>query len=52
MPAGVGVMLYFNLIAQEWLPIVVGTVVSTFVVMFVTGFLAEKLEPAKEQGDE
>lgn len=42
VPAGVGVMLYFDLIAREWLPIVVGTVVSTFVVMAVTGW-AEQL---------
>ncbi len=42
VPAGVGVMLYFDLIAREWLPIVVGTVISTFVVMAVTGW-AEQL---------
>ncbi len=42
VPAGVGVMLYFDLIAREWLPIIVATVVSTFVVMAVTGW-AEQL---------
>ena len=42
VPAGVGVMLYFDLIAREWVPIVVGTVVSTFIVMAVTGW-AEQL---------
>ena len=52
VPAGVGVMVYGDLIAAEWLPITVATVVSTFVVMFVTGFLAERLEPAGEQGDD
>lgn len=50
VPAGVGVMVYGDLIAAEWLPITVATVVSTFVVMFVTGMLTEKLE-AKEQVD-
>lgn len=45
VPAGVGVMVYFDLIRREWLPITVGTVVSTFVVMAVTGWLAERLEP-------
>lgn len=49
VPAGVGVMVYFDLIGSEWLPITVGTVVSTFVVMAVTGWVAEKLEP-KEDG--
>ena len=29
VPAGVGVMAYFGLIAREWLPIVVATVVSS-----------------------
>ncbi len=43
VPAGVGVMLYFDLIAREWLPIVVGTVVSTFVVMAVTGWTEQLL---------
>jgi len=45
VPAGVGVMVYFDLIRSEWLPIAVGTVASTFVVMAVTGWVAEKLEP-------
>jgi len=44
VPAGVGVMVYSELIAAEWLPITVATVVSTFVVMAVTGVLAQKLE--------
>ena len=43
VPAGVGVMLYFELIGREWLPILVGTVVSTFVVMAVTGWLEQLL---------
>ena len=50
VPAGVGVMVYGDLIAAEWLPITVATVVSTFVVMAVTGMLAQKLEPS-EQSD-
>ena len=48
VPAGVGVMLYFDLIAQEWLPILVGTIVSTFVVMAVTGWVEQLLG----EGDE
>jgi len=44
VPAGVGVMVYSDLIAAEWLPICVATIVSTFVVMAVTGKLAEGLE--------
>jgi holin-like protein len=44
VPAGVGVMVYFGLIGRQWLPIVVATVVSTFVVMAVTGWVATRLE--------
>lgn len=44
VPAGVGVMLYFDLLTHEWLPILVATVVSTFVVMFVTGHLTQRLD--------
>jgi len=44
VPAGVGVMLYFDLLAAEWLPIVVATVASTFVVIFVTGHLTQRLD--------
>ena len=44
VPAGVGVMVYFDLIAREWFPIVVATVLSTFVVMAVTGKVAGRLD--------
>lgn len=47
VPAGVGVMLYFDLIGREWLPIVVGTLVSTFVVMAVTGWVEQWLGTKK-----
>ena len=50
VPAGVGVMVYSDLIAAEWLPITVATIISTFVVMAVTGVLAQKLEN-REQGN-
>ena len=50
VPAGVGVMVYGDLIAAEWLPISVATVLSTFVVMAVTGKLVQKLE-APEPSD-
>mgnify|MGYP001156645551 CR=1 FL=1 len=44
VPAGVGVMLYFDLIAKEWLPIAAGTIISTFVVMAVTGWCERLLD--------
>jgi len=50
VPAGVGVMLYFDLIGREWLPIVAATVISTFVVMAVTGW-TEKLLDRNEESE-
>lgn len=44
VPAGVGVMVYFDLLAAEWLPIMVSTLLSTFVVMAVTGWVARWLD--------
>lgn len=37
VPAGVSLMLYFDIIGKEWLPIVVSSAVSTAIVIFVTG---------------
>lgn len=37
IPAGVSLMLYFDVIAQEWLAIVVAAAVSTAIVILVTG---------------
>lgn len=37
VPPGVALMLYFDLIEKEWLPITVATVVSTALVLVVTG---------------
>lgn len=50
VPAGVGVMVYFDLIAVQWLPICVAMVLSTFVVMAVTGWVEQKMERDEESG--
>jgi holin-like protein len=52
VPAGVGVMVYGELIAAEWLPITVATVLSTFVVMAVTGKIAQNMESPDDDGGE
>lgn len=44
VPAGVGVMVYFELIAREWLAISVAMVLSTFAVMAATGWTEAWLE--------
>lgn len=48
VPVGVGVMLYFDLLAREWLPILAATVLSTFIVIAVTGHVTQGL--AREPG--
>lgn len=37
VPPGVALMLYFDIIAKEWIPITVATVVSTAIVLVATG---------------
>lgn len=39
IPPGVALMLYFDLIGKEWLPITVATIVSVLIVLLVTGHL-------------
>jgi holin-like protein len=43
IPAGVGLMLYLDLIASQWVAIVVASAVSTIIVMLVTGFIHQYL---------
>lgn len=38
VPAGVGVMRCFNLISEQWLPIVGASVISTFIIIATTGW--------------
>jgi len=51
VPAGVGVMVYFDMLKQEWLPIVSATVLSTFAVMAVTGWTGAWLEKRGGEGN-
>ncbi|MCM2264668.1 MAG: CidA/LrgA family protein [Desulfuromonadales bacterium] len=51
VPVGVGVMLYFDLLAREWLPIVAATVLSTFVVIAMTGHVTQGLAKEKGRGE-
>lgn len=39
VPAGVGVMRCFGLISQQWVPIVFASVISTFIIIFITGWV-------------
>ena len=44
VPPGVGLILYFDLISNQWLAIATGTIVSTFAVLTVSGILGSILE--------
>ena len=52
VPVGVAVMLYFDLLAREWLPILAATILSTFVVLAATGLVARGLSSGKEEGED
>ena len=43
VPAGTGVMIYLQLIAEEWLPITAALIVSTIGAMIVTGLVLNGL---------
>ncbi len=44
VPPGVGVMMYWDLIAREWLPILVSYVLSTIIVLLTVGHICQYME--------
>lgn len=51
VPAGVGIILYLDLLRAEWLPIVVSLVVSTLLGMAVTALIFDLLLKRAERKD-
>ncbi len=51
VPPGVGVMLHFDLIGREWLPMVVTVLASTAAVLAVTGWITAALVRRVEERD-
>jgi len=49
VPAGVGVMAYFNVIERTWLPIAVSVLVSTLFVLVFAGVLEDRLRRLVER---
>ena len=43
VPPGVGLMLQYDLLRREWLPIVLGSAASTVAVVLVVGWLQQRL---------
>lgn len=52
VPAGTGVMLHFQRMADEWLPITAALIGSTFIAMAVTALVLKALTPARAQEEE
>lgn len=51
VPVGVALMLYFELLSSQWLPIVAATAGSTFVVLAVTGLVSSALSADGKKGE-
>ena len=52
VPPGVAIMLYFNIIKAQFWPIVVSSVVSTILVLAVTGWVHQFYGTAKNKAGE
>lgn len=52
VPPGVALMLYFDIIKAELLPIVVATVISTMLVMITTGWTDQYLRKLNNKKEE
>ena len=51
VPPGVALMLYLDIIKAELLPIVVATVVSTVLVLVVTGWTHQRLKVREQENE-
>ncbi|MFN4282163.1 MAG: CidA/LrgA family protein [Alphaproteobacteria bacterium] len=51
VPAGVGIILYFDLLREEWLPLVVSLIVSTLIGMAATALIFDRLLKRAERRD-
>lgn len=44
VPYGVGMILYFEVLKAHWLPILIATVISTILTLYITAFIQQKFE--------
>ena len=47
VPAGVGIMVHFHRVADEWLPLLLSLVISTAATLIVTALVMKLLMPAQ-----
>jgi len=52
VPAGTGVMLHLQLVAREWLPLLLSVIVSTLLSLVVTALLMHFLQSSKTEPGE
>lgn len=51
VPAGTGILLHLHTLKQEWLPLTISLIVSTFLAMAVTALLVQALSRKQHAGD-
>ena len=51
VPPGVAIMVYFDIIKAQLIPIVVATIISTVIVLVVTGWVHQLVEKIKSNGN-
>ena len=49
VPAGIGLMNCLGIIADQWIPIVFATVISTFIIIAVTGWVHQLVRSASSK---
>ena len=52
VPAGVGIMVHFHRVADEWLPLLLSLVISTAATLIVTALAMKLLMPTKAASGE
>lgn len=51
VPAGAGIMMYFNIISKFAAAIIIATFLSTFLVLLITGHVTQGLMAVKRKGE-
>ena len=51
IPPGVAIMVYFDIIKAQLIPIAIATVISTVLVLVVTGWVHQLIEKIKSNGN-
>ncbi|PCH77955.1 MAG: murein hydrolase transporter LrgA [Flavobacteriaceae bacterium] len=44
IPYGVGMMVYFDVLKENWIPIIFASLISTIITLYLTAIIQQKLE--------